>query len=127
MLCRWLSVLSEPVRAPEPWWAAAGQQAAAQPCTPDAFPALPHAGPASEHSELRQVPIICEVIAIKSASLISIRATRVCDFKTNITFSKYIFKDDINVKKWRKIFCMLFIFIFKVIGNYLIYFHGDLL
>lgn len=50
--------LSEPVRAPEPWWAAAGQQAAAQPCTPDAFPALPHAGPASEHSELRQVPII---------------------------------------------------------------------
>lgn len=55
--------LSEPaVRAPEPWWAAAGQQAeAAQTCTPGAFHALPHAGPASEHSGLRQVPVISEL------------------------------------------------------------------
>jgi hypothetical protein len=64
--------LAEPVRAPEPWWAAAGQQAAAaQPCTPGAFPALPRAGPASEHSGLRQVPIIVAIYYFKSVGNMS--------------------------------------------------------
>lgn len=82
-------MLSVPVRAPEPWWAAAGQQAAAQPCTPDAFHALPRAGPALEHSELRQVPIICEVITIECVPLSFQSALHVSVIFT-ITFLKHI-------------------------------------